>query len=141
MTSAAGLAFTTAVGMIHRVHSNTANLRTLAQPAATACFSDGNIFMLEIADLADRRTAFAEDQANFAGLQTNGCVGAFLGKQLSGRSGTAGYLSAFTGFQFDIMDDGTDWDILKLKAVTWLNFSTFAALNRGASVRPTGERM
>ncbi len=66
MPSAGCFAFAAAVRMIDRVHGNTTDLRTLAQPAAAASLTDIDVFMFHVADLTQGRFALAVDQANFA---------------------------------------------------------------------------
>src|SRR5690242_505166 len=57
MTPTRSLAFATPVWMIDRVHGNTAIVRTAPQPPLSACFTERDILMLDIADLADRSHA------------------------------------------------------------------------------------
>jgi len=66
MPSAGSFAFTTAVRMIDWVHGNAAIVRPLSQPPRTSSFSDGDIFVIEIAHLANRRHAALRHFANFA---------------------------------------------------------------------------
>src|SRR5271168_4791713 len=51
------LALATAVRMVNRVHRNAAHMTALAEPSRASGFTDRNIFMVEIADLADSRAA------------------------------------------------------------------------------------
>src|SRR5579875_798359 len=53
-----GTPLAAAVRMVHRVHRDSAHVRALAQPAAAAGLADRNIFMIDVADLSDRRAAF-----------------------------------------------------------------------------------
>src|SRR5580693_5679395 len=57
MAATGSLAFTATVRMIDRVHRNAAIVRPLPQPPRTSGFADGNVFMSEIAHLANRRHA------------------------------------------------------------------------------------
>src|SRR5579884_1061591 len=63
VTPAAGLAFTTAVRMIDRVHRDTAVHRAASQPARAAGFADRNIFVIQVADLTDGGHAVLENLA------------------------------------------------------------------------------
>src|SRR5215472_11019024 len=54
---AGGLAFATAVWMIHRIHRHAADMRSNSLPSRTAGFAVGNVFVLDIAHLPDRRPA------------------------------------------------------------------------------------
>src|SRR5580658_417915 len=52
MASAAGLAFTAAVRVIHRVHRNAAVVRTLPHPALASRLAQADVFVFHIAHLA-----------------------------------------------------------------------------------------
>src|SRR5581483_737227 len=69
MPSAGSLAFTAAMWMVHRVHSNAAVHRTLAQPDVASRFSDGHVFMVHIANLSDGRHAIDQHFARLARRQ------------------------------------------------------------------------
>jgi hypothetical protein len=62
-------AFPTTVRMVNRVHGHTANRGTNTPPTRTACFAEVFVFMIEIANLANRRHAIHGKLANFAGRQ------------------------------------------------------------------------
>src|SRR5215213_7497162 len=57
ITSAGGLAFTTAVRVVHRVHRHATNLRTQTHPTRPAGLAERNVLMLDVADLAHGRPA------------------------------------------------------------------------------------
>src|SRR5277367_6154454 len=57
MTAARGLALTTAVRMVDRVHRNTTVCRTNTLPAITSGLADPYILVVRVAYLADRRHA------------------------------------------------------------------------------------
>jgi hypothetical protein len=62
-------AFTATVRVIDRVHGHAANRWLDAPPPRAACLAERFIFMVEVADLADRRHAIQRKLANFAGRQ------------------------------------------------------------------------
>jgi hypothetical protein len=66
MPSTGGFAFTSTVRVIYRIHRNAAIVWALPQPARTSSFSDSDVFMIEIADLANRRHASLRHFPNFA---------------------------------------------------------------------------
>src|SRR5437868_11006802 len=66
MASAGGLAFAAAMRMIHRVHRNAAVMRTFPQPACPSGFPDGDVLVIGVADLPDRRHAVLRDFARLA---------------------------------------------------------------------------
>src|SRR5712691_1124248 len=72
--AAGGLAFPAAERMVHRVHRHAAHVRPLAQPSAAPRLADGNVLVIEIADLADGRHSVDEDLAYLARRQLHRCV-------------------------------------------------------------------
>ena len=109
--------------MVVRVHRNTARLRAASEPAAAARLSDGDVLMLEVADLSDRRTAVNMHAADLAGRHAEKCVVAFLCHELRGRARTADKLRALADLELDGMDDRTKRNILQRKRVARLNVS------------------
>src|ERR1019366_2675843 len=55
MTSAGGLAFAAAMRMIHRVHRNAAVMRTLSHPARASRLAPGDVFVIRVSHLPNRR--------------------------------------------------------------------------------------
>ena len=64
MTSAGASALAAAKRMIDRVHGHATNLRPLAKPSVAARLADGNVLVLDIADLSDRGPALDVDHAD-----------------------------------------------------------------------------
>src|SRR5437868_15445795 len=60
-------AFTTAVRMVDGIHHDTAVGRADAHMPRASGFADGDIFVVQISDLADRRAAVDIHQPDFAG--------------------------------------------------------------------------
>ena len=69
MAATGGPALTTAVGVINRVHRDTANLRTFAQPALAAGFTQLGIGLIRIGHRTDGGHALGAHHANFTGGQ------------------------------------------------------------------------
>ena len=107
--------------MVVRVHRDTACLRTASEPAAAACLSDGDVLMLEVADLTDRRTAVDVHAANLTGRHAQECVVAFLRHELCRRARTADELCAFADLQLNGMNDRTERDVLQWECVARLD--------------------
>src|SRR5262245_9997642 len=59
-------AFATTVWMIHRIHHNASYSRPNSQVPRASGFSNGDVFVIEIPDLADRGNAVDVHQADFA---------------------------------------------------------------------------
>src|ERR1051326_9120581 len=53
VTAARSLAFAAAVRVVHRVHGDSAVVRHLAHPPRASCLAVGNVFVIDVADLAD----------------------------------------------------------------------------------------
>src|SRR5271168_2888912 len=92
VTSARSFAFTTAVGMVHRVHGHAAIVRALAQPARTSGLTDGDVFVIGVADLPDGRHAILRHLAGLARRQLHQRIVAFLRDQLRRSTGGAHHL-------------------------------------------------
>src|ERR1044072_5394843 len=89
-----GLALTTTVGVVNRVHRHTANGRADAQPALAAGLAPVDVALLGVADLADRGAAALVDQADLTGRHAEVGHRALLREQLHGGTGGAGELGA-----------------------------------------------
>src|SRR3954462_15404311 len=116
-----GLALTTTVGVVNRVHRHTANGRADAQPALAAGLAPVDVALLGVADLADRGAAALVDQADLTGGHTKVGHGALLRQQLHGGTGGAGELGAATGTDLDRVDRGTDRDVAERQVVARLD--------------------
>src|SRR5450432_1069871 len=57
MPAAAGASLATAHGMVDRVHGDSAVVRTKAEPARSPSLADGDVLMIGVRNLPDRRTA------------------------------------------------------------------------------------
>src|ERR1044071_6972017 len=85
-----GLALTTTVRVVDRVHGDTADGRALALPAHAAGLAPVDVGLLGVADLADRRAAADVEVADLAGRHAQRGARALLGDQLRGVAGGAG---------------------------------------------------
>ncbi len=96
--------FTTTVRVVDRVHRRTTDMGPNTQPSRTSGLANGDVLMIDIADLSDRRHTLDMDTSHLARWQTHGRVVAFLCHQLSRRASGADNLTAATTLQFDVMD-------------------------------------
>src|SRR5580704_5344597 len=78
MPSARGLAFTAAMRMVNWVHRNAPVMRTLAQPARPSRLADGDILVVDVPDLPDRRHAVLRNLARLTRRQLHQRVLRFL---------------------------------------------------------------
>src|SRR4029079_18682572 len=116
-----GLALTTTVGVVNRVHRHTADGRADAQPALAAGLAPVDVALLGVADLADRGAAALVDQADLTGRHAEVGHRALLREQLHGGTGGAGELGAATGTELDRVDRGTDRDVAERQVVARLD--------------------
>src|SRR5690606_23575081 len=73
-----GLALTTTMRVVDRVHHDTADGRALALPAHAAGLAPVDVALLGVADLADGGAAAHVDATDLTGRHTQGGVGALL---------------------------------------------------------------
>ena len=68
MPSAATFRFTLATThrVIDRIHDHAAHMRSSSLPARASGFAAGNVHVIDIADLANRRVRFFGNSANLA---------------------------------------------------------------------------
>src|SRR6201992_394039 len=87
VTTTGGLALTTTVRVVDRVHGHAANRRALALPAVTAGLAELDVALLGVANLTDGRAALDGHPADFTGRHAERRVRAFLGQQLDPGAG------------------------------------------------------
>src|SRR5690606_9177475 len=110
VTATGGLAFTTTVRVVDRVHHDTADRGALALPAHPAGLAPVDVRLFGVAHLTDGGAAAHIDAADLAGRHPQRRVGAFLAEQLDADAGRAGQLRAAAGPQFHGVDHGTGGD-------------------------------
>jgi hypothetical protein len=66
MPAAFRSAFTATKRMVNGVHGRTTDSRSDAEPPGLACLADGDVLVIDIADLADRRHTGKVYQAHAA---------------------------------------------------------------------------
>src|SRR5205807_7563050 len=102
MASTGGLAFTAAMGMIHRVHRNASVDRLFSEPTIAPGLADGHVLMLYVADLPDGRHAINQYFAGLPGRQLDQGIIAFFGSQLGCASGRAHHLPALARLELQV---------------------------------------
>src|SRR6478735_3919183 len=132
VTTTRGLALTTTVRVVDRVHGHTTDGRALALPAHAAGLAPVDVALLGVADLADGRAAARVDVADLTGRHTQLGVGAVLGDELDARTGGAGDLGAATGTELDRVHDRTHGDVAQRQAVARLDVGARTVLDRVA---------
>jgi hypothetical protein len=103
---------TTTVGVIGRVHNNTADTRSKAHVALTASFANLDILMLLVANNSNSSQAVKINQTHFATRQADLAVVFVFTDQLSTGTGCSNQLSAPARLKLNCMDNGAGWNIL-----------------------------
>src|SRR5208337_521025 len=124
-----GLAFTTAVRVVDRVHDDTTDRRALALPPHPAGLAPVDVCLLGIAHLADGRAAAHVDAADLTTGHTQRCVGALLAEQLDARPGRPRQLGATARPQLHGVDQGTGRDIAQRQVVARLDVGVGAGFH------------
>src|SRR4051812_20794935 len=127
-----GLALTTAVRVVHRVHDDTADGRALALPPHAAGLAPVDVRLLGVADPADGGAAAHVDVAHLAGGHAQLRAAALLGDQLGRVAGGAGDLGAAARTQLDAVHRRADRDVAQRQVVARLDVGAGAGLHRGA---------
>src|SRR5215212_8485701 len=99
VTTTRGLALTTTVRVVDRVHGDTTDGRALALPPHPAGLAPVDVGLLGVANLADGGAAAHVDVADLPGGHPELGVGPVLGDQLDAGAGRASDLGAATGPQ------------------------------------------
>src|SRR5262245_35631582 len=113
MTTARGLAFAAAKRMVDGVHRHAAHVRPLAEPAAPARLADRHFFMIDVANLANRRETLDVDLPDLTGWHLHRRVLAFLLDELNRRACTPRDLTALARLQLDVVDLGAKRNVLQ----------------------------
>ena len=137
-TADRGLAFAAAVRMVVGVHNGTTDSRAPAHMAFAAGFADRDVFMVDVADLADAGEAVDIDVALFAGGQADQGVIPFLRHQLRHVAGGADQLGALAGIELDAVDESTERDVRERQRVAGLDVGVGAVADDVADLEAVG---
>ena len=124
MTTTRGTSFTTTERVVDRVHHDTADSGTLAEPAGAAGGTGGFIHVIDIGNLADNSEAVFGDEANFTTRETDLAELAVLGNEFGSGTGGADQLGTLARLHFDIVDHGVQRNVLNRHCVTDAEFDT-----------------
>src|SRR5690606_2053847 len=126
VTTSGGAAFTTTVGVIDRVHGNTANSGAHAPPAGGASLAQRAQVVLAVGHFANGGTTLGRHLAHLAAAQTQGGVLAFPCNQLHRSTGAAGDLGALARLHLDAVDLGAHRNIAQRQTVADLDGRSLA---------------
>src|SRR5581483_4616822 len=122
--------------MVDRVHRNPAVMRTLTQPPRTTRFADGDVLVVDIADLPNRRHAVLRNFAGFAGRQFHQGVFAFFRHQLRLPTRRAHHLRALSRAKLQVMNRRARWNIFQRQRVPNQNVGIGTANDLLANLQP-----
>ena len=91
--------------------------------AGSAGFTDFDVLMVNVADLADGSHTANRDISQLAGRETDKRISAFFCHQLSLDAGGASQLSTLAGIHLHVVDEGTDGNVGQRKGVAGLDVS------------------
>src|ERR1035437_250299 len=110
MASARSLALAAAHRVVDRVHRDAAVVRLPAEPAVAAGLADGDVLVLEVADLPDRGVAVDAHAAELARRDAEQRIHALLRHELRPGSRRSRHLSAAARLELDVVHDGAERD-------------------------------
>src|SRR5258708_11383943 len=124
--------------MVNGVHRNSTHMTALAEPSRAPGLADRNIFMVEIADLADSGTTIRLHHPLLARRQLEEGHLALFGHQLRLHARAARELRTGSRLHLDCMNDGAERNVLKHQRVARLDVGVLARLDLGADFEPVG---
>ena len=107
--------------VVEGVHRHAPNGGTLSAPAALAGLADILVFVLDVADLADRRVADDGDPTDLARRHPDLRVVALTGKQLGRHTGRSHHLAAASRLELDVVHGRAERDIGERERVARLD--------------------
>lgn len=119
-TTGLGLAFTTTIGVVDGVHRHTANSGTNTLPACATRLAGRLVHVLSVAYLTDGAVAVFMELADFTGRKLDKGISCLAVAEDGLLTGSAGYLAAASGANFDIVDNGTEGYALERHGVAYL---------------------
>src|SRR5687767_7680857 len=132
VTSTGGLALTTTVRVVDRVHGDTADGRALALPPHAAGLAPVDVGLLSVAHLADGGAAAHVDVADLARGHAQLGEATLTGHQLNAGACRTGDLRAATGTQLDGVNHRAHGDVPQRQVVAGLDVGRRTALDRVA---------
>ena len=97
--------------------------------------------MVDVGNLTDDCGAVHGHVAHLTGGQTNQSVAILLSHQLSHVASGTNQLSAAAGIQLDVVDDGTDGDVLEGRQLPGLISADLLLTTTSPTFRPSGAMM
>ena len=117
MPAARGSAFPTAHRVVDRIHGDSPHLGPATTPSGCTCFSERDILMVGVPNLAHGGTAQDKDLPNLARRHPDLSIAAFLGHKLGCTSSASNQLASSTRCQFQVVDRGSQRNVNQRKIV------------------------
>ncbi len=111
--------------MIDGIHGHTADMRPLSLPPAAAGLAEFGAAVFGIADLTDTCATELVEPSNLAGGELHQHMAAFLCHELRGSACAPYHLGALADLHFNIMNNGSQWNIKHGDTVAGLDVNIF----------------
>ena len=121
--------------VIAGVHDGTTAAGANAHVALAASLAQVDVLVVEVGNNADGGDAVNGDVAHLAGRQANQCITVLLSHQLSHNTSGTDQLAALARVELDVVDHGTDGDVLKRQSVARLDIGGGASHNLIANLQ------
>ena len=108
--------------------------------ALAASLAQVDVLVVEVRNNADGGDAVQTNITHLAGGQTNQSVTIFLSHQLSHDASGTDQLAALAGIQLNVVDHGTDGDVLEGQSVTGLDVGVGAGHDLVANLQTIGSQ-
>jgi hypothetical protein len=115
--------------MVDRVHHNASDMRPFPLPPSPPRFPYGDILVIKVPDLPDRRHARTQNSTHFTRLQPDLDVITIAPHYLREPPGAPNQLATFTGFQLDIMNSRSQGHAAQCERIPQPNFGLWTRLN------------
>src|SRR5258708_3675914 len=126
MAAAGGAPLAAAHRVVDRVHRHAAVVRAAAQPALAPRLAEGDVLVIEVADLADRGVALDVHPPHLARGQLDLRPAAVARHQLRAGAGAAHHLAALAELELDVVDHRAERDEAQRQGVADVDLGLLA---------------
>jgi hypothetical protein len=140
VTATRSLAFTTAKGVIDRVHGDTTGLRAHSLPTVTTCLTNREQLKLSVTNLADGGPSIGRNPPHLCRWKPKRSVYLVTTDELDTHARTSSDFASLPRTQFDVVDYRPDWDSPQRQGITNSDIGTNTRLNLIADLQPSGSK-
>ena len=133
-------ALATTMRMVAGVHDGTTAAGADAHVALAAGLAKVDVLVVEVGNNADGGDAVQTNVAHLTGGQTDQSVTILLSHQLRHNASGTDQLAALAGIQLDVVDHGTNGDVLEGQSVAGLDVSVGASHDGVANLQTIGSQ-